>query len=214
MIENNVTIEHRIGGALVDTRQQHNTWTYYGKDYLSRVVALQSIGGGGDVPQHNARVRYLGLGIGSVMAVDAAFAPPLVTTYPPGFDPHATAGNTYSRLMPENPVISTLERPVRRAGGSNPYSSALPTDTWLFDDIETVYRDTQSVTFRFIVDCTLGDVVYGPYTYVPISEAALFLSTANENTPYSSAVAYVDFATVFLQSDSVVTLSWTVRFAS
>lgn len=215
MIENNVLVEHRRRGALVETREVHNVWTYYGKEYLSQIVSLQAIDDVmGDVPQTNFRVRYFGLGIGGITYSNSAYGPLFLAAYPPGFDPHGSNGHSYRSDDPTSPVVSTLERPVRRSGTANPYASAPGTDTWLFDNAETYYRDINSVTYKFVVDCTASDVVYGSFPYMPISEAGLFHSGASMHTPFSSLVAYVNFATVFLQPDSVVTFSWTVRFAT
>jgi hypothetical protein len=49
---------------------------------------------------------------------------------------------------------------------------------------------------------------------MPVSEAGLFHSGGHINMAYNAVAAYIDFATILLSSASVVTFSWTVRFAS
>jgi hypothetical protein len=211
---NNVFIEHRRGGTLVETRELHNVWTYFGKLYLSQLVSNVIIDDvGGDVPESIFRVRSLCLGMGGVEAAGAAYGAAFLAAYPPGHDPHATAGNKYDKNNPTGPVISTLERPVRRSGGLTPYPGGSG-DVWLFEPPSVHYRDINSVTFETVVDCTAGDLVYSTLPYMPISEAGLCHSGANAATAYNNVVAYVNFATIVLQSDSIVTLSWTVRLAS
>lgn len=217
MIETNVFVEHKRAGRVVDVRRTHNTWTHYGRDYLSRIVALQTIDADelNDVVQTDYRIRYLGLGIGGVSySSGTAYAPPLLGAYPPGSDPQSTDGHRYNDENPTSPPISTLERPVRKSGSSDPYNTAPGTDTWLFGATGTYYRDTNSVTYRFVVDCTASDVVYAPFTEMPVSEAGLFHSGASVHDPFSSLVAYVNLDTIFLHVDSIVTVSWTVRFAT
>jgi hypothetical protein len=211
---NNVLIEHRQHGSLVETRELHNVWTYFGKEYLSRVVSLQVLDDvGGDIPQSDFRIRYFGLGIGGLQASATAFGPVFLSAYPPGFDPNATNGHVYDKTNPTGPIISTLERPVRKSGGVTSYPGAL-SDIWLFDDLATSRQDINSVTFQIVVDCTSGDLIYSPFTYMPVSEAGLFHSGGHINMAYNAVVAYIDFATILLSSASVVTFSWTVRFAS
>lgn len=216
MIENNVRIEHRRSGVLVDVRELHNVWTSYGKEYLSELVALQVIDTV-DIPQQDNRIKYLGLGIGGVGASGAAYGPACMAAYPPGFDPNASAGNVYTKLNPTGPPISTLERPIRVSGTLNPYNTAPGTDVWLVSpplaDPGVYYRDIHSVTFKFYVDAST-DFVYGSLPFLPLSEAGLFHAGANVNQAYNNLVAYVDFASILLEVNSFITFSWTVRFAS
>lgn len=219
---NNVFIEHRRGGKLVETRELHNVWTAFGKQYLSRLVAYQTIDPvGGDVPQEVTRLRYFGLGMGGIEAAGISFSPTFVAAYPPGFDPNASNGHAYNRIDPTSPPISTLERPIRISGSSDPYPGD-PGDIWLIGppNFDAYYKDINSVSFQIEVSSNGGQIVYGTFPYMPISEAALFTSGANINapyndhSPYNSAVAYINFATIIMQSDSVITFSWTVRFAT
>ena len=212
---NNVLIQHYQNGVCQKELEMHNVWTSYGKEYLSKLVALQAIASGGDVPQETHRIRYLGLGIGGKNAAGPAYGAAFLAAYPPGHDPNATAGNAYDRTSPLAPYIGSLERPIRVTGGTTPYPGA-PTDSWLLGppNISTCYRDINSVTFEITVDCTGGQFVYGPIPFAPVSEAGLFHSGASVHAPYGVPVAYVNFATIILTNASVVRFSWTVRLAS
>jgi hypothetical protein len=80
---------------------------------------------------NDARVKYIGFGIGGNRQAHAIVSP-LSDAYPAGFDPQATAGNAYRKEYPIDPLIETLERPVRISGGSLPYNwPPDPGDVWL-----------------------------------------------------------------------------------
>lgn len=215
MSHNNVFIEHFRSGVLVDSRSVHNTWTEYGREYLTKVVSLQSMAGPG-VPQEDHRIRYMGFGIGGTLATAAAFTPLLTTSYASGADPRNTDGNEYNKVNPTSPLISTLERPVRRSGSEDPYlGGPTPGDVWLFGapSFSTYYRDNNSVTYKTVVDCSNGDITYGSFVTMPITEAGLYHSGADSGSPFSELVAYVNFDTITLDTSSFVTFSWTVRLA-
>jgi len=212
-----VLIEHRQLGRLVETRHCHNTWTALGKSYLSQLVSLQIVDSTTVIyPQVDYRLRYLGLGIGGNKAWPPAANPQLFAAYPPGYDPNSTVGTVYDCTNPTSPPISSLERPVRVTGGTTPYATAPNTDVWLFGppNFSTSFQDISSITFTVVVDCTAGEVVYSPFTTVTISEAALFNSSAASSMAYNVAMAYVNFSPLQINSLSVVTLAWTVRFTS
>jgi hypothetical protein len=206
----NVNVEHFQKGKLVEVRQVHNVMTLIGRSWLSQLVgyadpALLT-------PETSSRFRFFGMGIGSVKASVRADGPDMLAAYPPGFDPNATNGHQYQTIDPTGPVISTLERPIRRSGTQNPYDTAPGTDLWLYGDIPIFFQDTRSITFRIEVDATSGEVIYGTFTSIPVTEAALFLGTADPNVPYNSAAAYVHFDTVQVTESSILLFSWSIRF--
>lgn len=230
---NNVTIQHRRRGQLVGERELHNVWTRNGQMYLAQMLGVLWVGGDPENPQpsdpmlteRSDRLRYMGLGIGgSKQSSPLVSAPPLSTAYPVGlaetfYSPDYTLygysnGTEYRSENPTSPLIKTLERPVRISGSSLPYASAPPTDVWRVEPpkLYLTHRSTQDVTVHAIVDATAGDVVYSPFTAVPISEAGLFLSTAGTSTPYAQLVAYVTFATILLEATDDVEFTWQVRF--
>lgn len=64
-------------------REGHNVFTTVGRDWLAHLSAWQTVGGGGDVPFTNRRVRWMGLGTGTQLEVEgvtALNAPTPVTT--------------------------------------------------------------------------------------------------------------------------------------
>lgn len=71
------------------------------------------------------------------------------------------------------------------------------------------------VIFRTIIDCTAGDIVYPPFTDVPLSEVGLFISELDVNDDFYALgylVAYYTFDTILLTPDHELELYWLVRF--
>ena len=210
---NNVVVLHHQEGRLVDRREAHNTWTTYGQEYLARIVSYQVLSPAVDVPQETSRVKYLGLGLGSLSSASSSQVGSLAAAYPAGQDPQATNGRRYRKDDPTSPPIRTLERPVRRTGGLTPYPGD-PSDVWLFGPLEVWYRDIHSVTYAVTIDCAGGDMVFpSSVPGIPITEAALLLGSASVHTAYNPVVAYVNFDSILFKSNSVVSFSWSVRFA-
>jgi len=209
----NVHIIHSRGGKVVEERKGHNVWLDRGRRYLGEMLV--------DPPGETQRIKYIGLGIGSKKQVLTATANsvPIVTSYPAGFDPQATAGNEYDHQYPIAPEITTLERPIRLTGGVLPYPGA-PGDEWLFlpppqrFDANTLLGEG-IIQFSALLDTNLGDILYGPFFEMPLSEIGLFLSGAvTTGDPYNvgSMVAYHSFVTILLSPGSVVEFRWQVRF--
>ena len=213
----NVAIKHYKCGELVERRDIHNVWVDNGRTWLSKLVSLTYLDPGnvpGDVFEDNARLRYFGLGMGGLLAAPMSLLGDYLAAYPPGHDPNASAGNTYNSANPTGPLISTLERPIRRSGTQLPYPGD-PADVWLYPDVAVYHRDNQSLTVDVVVDATSGELIYGTsIASMPISEAGLFNDAAGVgiNTPYSPLVAYVPFDTIYLTTESLAHFSWTVRF--
>jgi hypothetical protein len=126
----NVLILVREKGRLVDYREGHNVWVVQGREYLAKVITLASFDP--DVPIDERGVKHIAFGIGghkqSLPAI--ADSPPMSLAYPAGYDPHATNGHAYRADYPINPLIQTLERPVRISGSSQPYTPAPIGDIW------------------------------------------------------------------------------------
>jgi hypothetical protein len=216
-MDSNVFIHHYKSGELVEEREVHNVFVDNGRTWLSNLIALLTLDDGnppGDTFQTDARLRYFGVGIGGITASASAFGATLLAAYPPGYDPNASAGNTYQKEDPTGPPISTLERPIRRSGTQQPYPSAPGTDVWLYPDLLPYYIDNQSLTLDVSVDATGGEIIYGTFTDMPISEVALLNDDVGVdlNAPYSPVVAYVNFAPIVMTAISRVHFSWTVRF--
>lgn len=225
-MRSNVFITHRKGGKLVERREQHNVWTFYGNQYLAELVALngpQFL----PTPERVDRVRYMGLGIGGVTQFDSLVdIAPLSTAYPVGSAERRnppdyaldgyTNGKEYNRLDPTSPRIETLERPIRRTGGVVPYPGGA-TDRWFIEppNLWHTHQSLQELTIHAMLDAVAGDFVYGAFTAagIPVSEAGLFTSSVEPaGAPYQSLVAYVGFDTILLSSTSQIEFVWRVRF--
>lgn len=206
-----VDIVMRKDGRVLETRHGRNVWVGMGREYLAHLVPLLSYDP--DVPYEDRRVRYMGFGIGSdrQQQLGMANTPPIGTAYP--------GTNTYNKDYPIDPLIITLERPVRISGGSTPYPG-VGTDVWLKEPpppgFMTVFPvGTGEVIFRSLIDGTLtgsNDIVYPPFTQMPLSEVGLFLSDADVNVPFGQLVAYFSFVTIVFPVGAQLEVSWKVRF--
>lgn len=208
---NSVTIIHRQGGKTVETREGHNVFPDIGREWLAKLVSLTAHDP--DVGETDLRIKYMGLGIGSILQAD----PYLYTTeYPPGSDPNATAGNEYNKSYPIGPPITTLERPVRISGGVLPYPG-VGGDVWLrgptAPDFIIVHPTPYSTEYHAFFDGTISELCYGPFVMMPLSEAGLFLSSATTpGEPYNTLVAYYSFVTIPMTAASELEIVWTVNF--
>ena len=167
-------------------------------------------------PNTDDKVKYIGFGIGSKLQGNIlADNPPLSTSYPAGSDPNATTGHEYDKSYPKAPLISSLERPVRISGGTTAYPGD-PGDVWLVESPKFAgfIFAPGVLRFRAEVDATGGDIVYGPFTQVPISEVGLFLSNSDIHDPFNAGklVAYHSFGTIVLEAGIRIELVWTVSF--
>ncbi len=212
----NVSIKVYERGKLKTSRSGHNVWVDRGRQYIAEMLGYTN-----SVPtaERSDRVRYAQWGIGGTqqtLPVVADIAP-LSVSYPAGSDPNATTGNEYRKAYPIDPLITTLERPVRITGGANPYGTAPPTDEWLVKDpdIFVSHLSLYEMTVHVNVDCTAGQIVYGTFPQMPLSEVSLCTDEATVGTalPFSTAVAYFSFDTILVNVNHVLELIWRVRFA-
>lgn len=205
----NVFIVGRERGKRVYHWEGHNTWTEAGRNYLANLICSNT-------PLEESRLKHIAFGIGSVHQ-GVALDPAVDAAYPAGFDPHATAGNEYNHRFPLEPLISTLERPVRLTGGTNPYDTAAPSDVWLSDPTPPKFLMTLpspgSVTLRYFLEPGV-DIIYAPFTAMPLTEMGLATNAAatDVNTPFNTVVAYVNFDTLMLTSSIEVEVAWEVNF--
>jgi hypothetical protein len=210
-VTDNVVIKIYRRGKLVDVREGHNVFPDIGREWLAKLVSLTAHDP--DVGETDYRIKYMGLGMGSIMQSD----PWLYTTqYPPGSDPNATSGNEYSKDYPVNPLITTLERPVRISGGVTAYPGA-GGDVWLrgpsAPDFIINHPTLYSTEYHAFFDGTIGELCYSPFLMMPISEAGLFLSSATTpGQPYNTLVAYYSFATIQMTTETELEIIWTVNF--
>lgn len=211
-MKNNVFIKARRRGKLVYNWEGHNTWTDVGREYLSDLLTFASYGP--DTPLTSVRIKHMQFGIGGVQ--QGVIPGAVSTAYPAGFDPNATTGNEYDHTYPVDPPISTLERPVRLSGGTNPYNTAPGTDVWLtspaMPKFFVGFPAPGSVSFKYFIRGMDGDIAYSTLTQVPIAEAGLVLSSGNINAAYNQVVAYVDFEPLQITDDIESEVTWVVGF--
>lgn len=223
MMAPNVFITLRRRGKKVRRVETHNVWPRSGQQYLAELIGF---GGtqAAPVAERSDRLKYIGFGIGGVNADPAAFAEPFLGAYPVGsadlsWPPEfvssgSTTGAQYDSRYPELPRLGTLERPVRRRGGSAPYPGDT-LDRWYVEppNFFVTHRSTTDATCRAIIAASSGDYVYGSFTQVPLTEAGLFTSaTVLAGVPYQTLVGYVTFDTILLDADTDVELVWQVKF--
>lgn len=177
-------------GRVVDKREGHNIFLDYGREWLSKLIAYASFSP--DVFENDARVRYMGFGIGGVRQIAPTFADTApLTDYGP------VGGFTQTDT---DPAILRLERPVRIAPS-----------VWLGQVQAPATHDTPtSVTFRRLF--TSAEISYSPYTSVPLSEVGLFLNDANSAFYGNNCVAYDTFDTLSKTTSFELEVSWTLRF--
>ena len=213
-MKSNVFITAWERGKRIYSWEGHNTWTIHGREYLAEMLTLNSYGP--DVPAiATSRLKHMQFGVGGNL--QGTIPVDVDTAYPAGFDPNTTTGNEYDHRYSIEPPISTLERPVRISGTDNPYPSADPGDVWLTDPTPpkfiVTFPTTFSVSLRYFISGADGDIVYAPFTSVPITEAGLVLSgDADINEAYNPVVTYVNFTPITLTADILAEIVWIVGF--
>lgn len=214
-MKSNVFIKARRNGKLFFDWEGHNTWTNHGRAYLAQMIAYTSFSP--DTPViASSRIKHMTVGVGGNL--QGTIPAPVITGYPAGFDPNVTTGNQYSHTYPDSPLISTLERPVRFSGGTNPYASAAGGDVWLsttsLSKFFTQRLGNGVLSIKLFISGSGGDVSYGTFTNVPLSEAGLVLSgDANINAAYNQVVAYINFPPKLVITNVVeAELTWLVSF--
>ncbi len=217
----NVCIIHRQRGKIVDRREGHNILVDVGRQYLAEVIGLLTQNP--DVPERLDRIKHMGFGIGGNKQFSPAVsAAPLSTSYPVGSDPNMTTGMEHDESFPTKPLgsgggfITTLERPVRIAGGSTAYPGD-PGDQWLSTaqspKFITTHPTVSETRFHAFFDAGAGDFLFGPFLAMPLSEAGLFTSAATSlGVPFNQLVAYHTFATIELSAHSEIEMIWDVKF--
>jgi hypothetical protein len=197
-------------GPVVDYREGHNVWVDGGREYLAELLAFTSFGP--DTRERDDRPKFIGFGIGSVDEDASATSPPFSTSYSAGNDPNATSGNEYNHAFPVSPLISTLERPVRFTGGTTDYPG-VGGDEWLRVVDTVTHFGLYQTNYRIIVDSGAGDLEYGTFTPMPLTEVGLFLSSKTPTgTAFNTLVAYYNFSVIQFADPYVLEVLWQVGF--
>ena len=198
-VKSNLVITVRERGKIVTTREGHNIFLDLGREWLAKLIGFSSLSP--DVPESDARIKYIGFGIGGVQQIALAWAnsPPLVTPYQ-GTNAQDDA----------TPTVTTLERPVRVSGGSNDYPGVAG-DVWIGQvQAPPTHSPTTSTIFRRLF--LLNEISYNPFLSVPLSEVMLFTSDADPESYLNNGVAYDTFDTISKTPDFEIEVVWTIEF--
>lgn len=202
-------------GKRVARSKGHNIFLTVGRQWLPDLISYQALPAGSPPPPlpvtqvDDRGVRYMGLGMGGTRQSNLATAnaAPLGTHYP------GTNAQT-----DDDPGVVRLERPVR-ISSPIPGSPALPPaydagDVWLGQVAAPPVKPTPT-SVRFSRLFAAGEVAYGPFTTVPISEIGLFLhsdSASYIHNPYNTPFAYDTFDTFHMSTAFSVVAEWELRF--
>jgi len=207
-VKQNVYITARERGKIVARREGHNIFLNTGREWLATLISYLSFSP--DVFENEARVRYMGFGIGGFRQL----ALPTANSSPIG-----GAGDAYRASYSQagansqtdtDPTVTQLERPVRVTGTTNDY----PTNTgdqWMGQIQAPPSHDpATTATFRRLFGQL--EVNYAPYVSVPLSEIGLFLSDANPEFAFNVPVAYDTFDTLSKTAAFELEVIWTLSF--
>jgi hypothetical protein len=240
-MESNVYIRAWKGDELVHYREGHNIWIDTGREYLAKLIGdaddrrVRYMGFGiGSNRQSDIGVDIPPLSTSYPVGADthatagneyniAYPIAPLITTLerpvrvtggsgdystpdlsnewlakPPPFGFYTARGGDTGTLSPLPPVI-----PVQDPPGPAAVLPTFPTGA-----------DTGRILFKARIDTNAGQLVYPPFTSIPLTEIGLFLSGSDTNEPFNLGwmVAYHSFATMPIVSGMVVEFCWTVAF--
>ena len=198
-IHANVVVRAYEGGQLVHVRESHNVFVNTGRAWLAKQLGASNYAVDPPTPHSTEKVAYIGLGCGGALQTDANFA------------------NT----QPETVTVTALEDPI-------PVSETGGTKTWLK---KVLNQSTGDVFFpgdfrtAFIVDFVESEVSYALSrthtsnvlvgTNAPVSEAGLYLSTAETTLPDPTVVnrlaAYNTFSPIPVTPNTVLRVVWELR---
>jgi len=204
----NIEFTIRERGKIVGRRASHNIFLNYGRDWFSRLISLSAFGPP-LVPEQDARIRYIGFGIGGAKQTAASvLSAPLSTHYP--------GPNTQTDI---DPRASRLERPVRLGWGVGPN---VPSGTWpnltydpgdvFLKSVQAPVEHPQPTTTRFRVVVTAGEIASATFLSVPISEVGIFPNSANPNLYNNQAISYDTFEPFPKTTGYDVEMTWSFRF--
>jgi len=198
-VKQNVRITARERGKIVARREGHNIWLNLGRTYLARVLSYSSFSP--DTPSENARIKYMGVGIGSTAqtSLGIANAAPMVPSY--------SGTNTQTD---DDPLVTTLERPVRISGSQSNYPG-LAGDVWVGQvQAPPDFSVDRQVTYTRVF--SEDEVSYNTYSSVPLSEVGLLTSNADIANYQNTLIAYETFDTLSKTPVIAVEIVWTLQF--
>jgi len=200
-VKQNLIITVRERGKIVDRREGHNIWVNLGREYLAKLISYSLMSP--LTPETDYRIRYMGVGIGGnrQLTLATANAAPLGVSY------SGTNAQTDS-----DATVTQLERPVRISGGAAGYPG-IGTDVWVGQVAAPAVHPLATQT-KFIRTFTSGEVNYGTFLSVPLSEIGLFTNEAfTPGVPRPTGlVAYDTFDTISKTAAFELEIDWTIRF--
>jgi hypothetical protein len=199
-VKMNLKIIARERGKIATTRDGHNIFLDSGREWIAKLIAYLSFGP--DTPERDDRIKYMGVGIGGTRQI----APGVANSSPIG-----GAGDPYqgTNLQTDlDPIITTLERPVRIAGSTGGPAAG---DEWIGQiQAPADHPLPQQTTFTRVF--TQVEVSYTPFLTVPLSEIGLFTSAADPENNLNTAMAYDTFDTLSKTVAFELEVQWTFRF--
>lgn len=150
----------------------HNIIVYGGRTFLIENIAAQSFSGAGFTRHQNTVVRYIGFGIGGTRQTDpAAAASPLSDPYPAGY-----GGTNLQTDIDLN--VGRLERPVKA------------TSTLWMKEVATPATFLSASEVQWTATFGQLDINIAPFTSIPLSEVAMYKSSADPTLPNGAAGSY------------------------
>jgi len=198
-VKQNLKLTMRERGKIVAKREGHNIWLDLGREYLAQLISYSLLAP--LTPVRNDRIRYMGLGIGGNRQLIPSIA---------NVVPFSTAYPGANSQTDSDATVTTLERPVRLAGGVSvpPY---VVTDTWLGQiQAPPDFGSATQVTYKRLF--TQLEISYNPYLSVPLSEVMLFTNAAAANVYNNTGVAYDTFDTLSKTNAFELEIDWTIKF--
>lgn len=176
----------------------HNIVTNTGRQFVTEVITAATFSGASFTRTQDTVVRYIGFGIGGTRQTDsAAAAPPYADPYPGGYS--GTNAQTDTDV-----AVSKLERPVLVTNS--------PSNLWMREIVTPGTFPTGQST-RFICSFSETDINVGAFSSVPLSEIALFKSSADPSLPNGSAGTYPGVGGHAVAYDTFNTINKTGQFA-
>jgi hypothetical protein len=217
-IESNVFIKkiRKSTGKVEETRDSHNIFVDYGRDWIAHLIALETI-----TPSEAAFredvIRYMAVGIGGTsQLVDHT----TIEGTHSEWDGYAQDWNGGAATAPTHadtdPTVDALEWPVQVTSGI------------YYDDISAPATFPSTGVVRFTTVLGVNEVSFGAFASVPLSEVGLFtqrittqtgalatppVNYVGEVTTDKAMVAYNTFDTLSKTPSFVLQFDWELRFS-
>jgi hypothetical protein len=219
-VECNVRLQLKDkSGRVEEEREGNNIFVDYGREWLSELIALQSLSP--DTAFRSDRVRYMAFGIGGTAQ---SIATADINTMQPGAHPKwGTAFDGVGGADPvqtdSDPTVTGLEWPVI-------IREPTPGVADYYDDVSAPATFPDTGVVRFTAVLGYDEVSYigtlGSFSQVPVSEVGLFTESVSAQTvvPWNAThapagerfmVAYNTFASLIKTPSFVLQTDWEIR---